>query len=351
QEQAFFTLPGPLDALPAEGQMRAANLHGFHEVVARLGGDSRAILERFGIDALLIRNADYFVDCQALGSAFEYCSEKLGESRFGLVLAQAQSPDVFGLVTAICRAAPTFGEAIECFVRYLPVVHSPVSALELVVGQETSELRFSGTASVQGFEGCQIMYEAGLLIARLLNEVGGRAFRPSYVSLRELASRKDASEIERIFECPYRPSQAANAIGFPTWMLSQPVPNASRQLYLLLQGYLERLRQATRQSLVERLEDCIVSSFGAGDCSLEWCAGKLGLSPRALRMRLGQRDLKFSDLVERKRRDLALEYLSRPDVSLDEVAFALGYSEQSAFGRAFKRWTGTTPQAHRARPA
>ena len=132
QHAAFFSLAGPLDALPAPGQMRAANFNGFHDLVYRLGGDSRQILGRFGLDPLAIGDADYLVDCRALGSVFEYCSARFDRSLFGLDLADLQGPDVFGLVAAVCRAAPTFGEAVRCFIRYLPVVHSPVSDLELV---------------------------------------------------------------------------------------------------------------------------------------------------------------------------------------------------------------------------
>ncbi|MDP3908688.1 AraC family transcriptional regulator [Novosphingobium sp.] len=347
EHNAFFSLSGPLDALPAEGQMRAANFNGFHDLVYRLGGDSRGILARFGIDPLAINDPDYFVDCRTLGSVFEYCSTRLDKSLFGLELAALQSPDVFGLVTAICRAAPTFGEAIRCFIKYVPVVHSPVSNLELVEGVETSELRFSGNSTVQDFDGCQIMFEAGLLIAKLLREVGGLTFQPSYVSFCDVVMHRDVAEIERHFGCSLRKTPGVNAIAFPTRMLNYPVANSNRQLFLLLEGYLDSVHLATRRSIVERLEDSIRSSFRSGNCSVDWCARKLGLSPRVLRIQLSQLGLKFSDVVEEQRVGMATEHLDRSDLSLDEVAFVLGYSEQSSFGRAFKRWTGITPQTYR----
>lgn len=347
QQTAFFSLPGPLDVLPGPGQMRAANFNGFHDLVYRLGGDSRQILDRFGIDPLAIGDSDYLVDCKALGSVLEYCSSRFDRSLFGLDLADRQGPDVFGLVAAICRAAPTLGEAIRCFIKYLPVVHSPVSDLELVVGRDVSELRFGGNAMVQDFDGCQIMYEGGLLIGKLLREIGGAAFHPLYVSLANVTRQADVAEIERRFGCPVRKSADANAIAIAARMLAQPVSGSSRQLFLLLDGYLERVHQAARVSLVDRLEDCIRASFQSGHCSADWCARKLGMSPRTLRIRLGQLNVKFSDVVERQRMEAANAYLDRPDLTLDDVAFALGYSEQSSFGRAFKRWTGVTPQTYR----
>ncbi len=347
QHTAFFSLAGPLDALPAPGQMRAANFNGFHDLIYRLGGDSRQILGRFGIDPLAIGDADYLVDCKALGSVFEYCSSRFDRSLFGLDLADLQGPNVFGLVAAICRAAPTLGEAIRCFVKYLPVVHSPVSYLELVEGSEVCELRFGGNAMVQDFDGCQIMHEGGLLIAKLLREVGGAGFQPLYVILANVTRQNDIAEIERRFGCPFRKATGANAIAFATRLLDQPVAGASRQLFQLLDGYLVRVHHAARLSLVDRLEDCIRASFQSGHCSADWCANKLGMSPRSLRIRLCQLNLKFSEVVERQRMNAANTCLGRLDLSLDEVAYALGYAEQSSFGRAFKRWTGMTPQAHR----
>jgi AraC-like DNA-binding protein len=74
---------------------------------------------------------------------------------------------------------------------------------------------------------------------------------------------------------------------------------------------------------------------------------RLGMSVRTLQAHLGETGLKFSDILERQRFELAKSYLEQPHISLDEVAGMLGYAEQSSFGRAFKRWTGLTPRLYR----
>lgn len=348
-DTSFFSLLGPLDAIPGEGQMRAANFSGFPDLVRNLGGDPRRILEHHGIDPRAICDADHYVDCVSLSDVFEYCSHQLDDSLFGLQLANTQDPGVFGAVTALCRAAPTFGDALKSFIKFLPVIHSPVSILELVEGRETSELRFFGTPNVQMHESCQIMYEAGLVITKLLRELGGRAFQPKYVSLTQIARPRDISEIEKAFGCPYRGRAEENAIGFRSSVLSRPIPNSSRHLFMLLDGYLDRLKEASRKTIVERVEDYVRGALQTGSCSIDRCAQKLGLSPRGLHARLSQSDQRFSQIVERQRIELAKQYLERRDLSLDEVAFSLGYAEQSSFGRAFKRSTGTTPQSYRDR--
>ena len=89
---------------------------------------------------------------------------------------------------------------------------------------------------------------------------------------------------------------------------------------------------------------------GAGSSwpSLALVAKRLGLSPRTLRRRLAADGSSFSAVAADTRQELARRYVASPDVAITEVAFLLGYSEVSAFHRAFRRWTGSTPAAFRA---
>jgi AraC-like DNA-binding protein len=74
---------------------------------------------------------------------------------------------------------------------------------------------------------------------------------------------------------------------------------------------------------------------------------ELALSKRSLQTYLKQEQTTFRNCLENVRKQTALDYLVRPDISICDVAFVLGYSEQSAFNHAFKRWTGTSPQDYR----
>ena len=343
--EPFYSLEGPLDATPAEGQMRAANFEGFSELVRNRGGDPKWILEHHGIDPWAIRDPDYYINCQGLVDVFEYCSALFDDSLFGLRLAQIQEPDVFGCVTTLCRAAPSFREAIGSLIEYIPVVHSPMPMLELIEGKETAELRWSVRADLGVNH--QANYQAVLLDLKVLRLVGGRTFRPSYVNLAVDTRQRDVPEIEDKLGCVFHGGAAFNAIAFPSAILDQPVASANKLLYRLLGGYLARVKAASRTTIVERVQDYVRGSLPSGTCSIERCAKKLGTSIRTLQSNLGDYGLKFSDILERQRIELAKIYLEQGQLSLDEIAVLLGYSEQSSFGRAFKRWTGATPQRFR----
>lgn len=343
---AFYTLDRPLDTTPSGRQMRTANLSGFSGFVRQLGGDPRRILEHHGMDPQAIQDPDSYIDCQSLVDVLEYCSGYFNDSLFGLRLARQQAPDVFGCVTALCRAAASFREAIHCFIDYIPVVHSPVASMELIEGREITELRWGVSADL-GFN-IQANYQAALLDMSLLHLAGGRSFRASYVKLTVDTRPKDLSEIERTLGCRFYGRAKHNAIAFPTAILDQPVASANKLLFSLLGGYLSRVKAASRTTIVERVEDYVRGSLASGNCSVERCARKLGTSVRTLQAHLSDFSLKFSDILEAQRMELAEGYLQQPQLSLDEVAALLGYSEQSSFGRAFKRWTGSTPQRFRA---
>lgn len=345
-ENFFYTVKNPLDAIPTGKQMRTANFYGFPGLVRRLGGDPRRILEHHGVHPHSIRDPDSYIECKSLVDVLEHCSTAFNEPLFGLRLAQLQSPDVFGCVTALCRAAASFREAIQSFIEYIPVIHSPVPVLELVEGKEIAELRWSVCADLG--ENAQANLQASLLDLSVLRAIGGPSFRASYVKLAVDAREKDVAEIERILGCRFHNRADVNAIGFPSATLDQPVSSANRLLFTLLGGYLSRVKSAARKSIVERVQDYIRGSLSSGTCSIENCATKLDTSVRTLQSQLSVHGLKFSDLLERQRIELARSYLEQPELSLDEVAALLGYSEQSSFGRAFKRWTGSTPQRYRA---
>jgi AraC-like DNA-binding protein len=88
-----------------------------------------------------------------------------------------------------------------------------------------------------------------------------------------------------------------------------------------------------------------------GDPSLTTVGERVAMGPRTLQRRLKDQGVEFKALVDDTRRLFAVTYLRKPDHTLAEIAYLLGYSEVSAFNRAFRRWTGSTPSEYRRRAA
>lgn len=105
---------------------------------------------------------------------------------------------------------------------------------------------------------------------------------------------------------------------------------------------------AEEAPLIAQMRAAIQLALPHDDATLARVAACVGLGPRTLQRRLLERGLKFGQLLEQTRRALATSYLRDPERTLLEITYLLGYSEQAAFTRAFKRWYHTTPAIWRA---
>lgn len=161
----------------------------------------------------------------------------------------------------------------------------------------------------------------------------------------------DIREHERIFRCPVRFGAAANEFVFDSAYLTLPIVKADPSLCALLDRHAEGLlaKYPREDSLVERVRTILKDELNGGDASLESVARQLSLSERTLQRKLRALGTSHNELLDQMRKDLAVRYLREPEMAVCEVAYLLGFSESSAFHRAFKRWTGTSPNEFRRR--
>lgn len=333
-----------LSRLPAYGNIQVRYLGGLAQFVRSRGCDARKVLEHHDVDPIEFENPDYQIACGTAVNLLEYCSGLLKEPLFGLQLAEQQDPEVFGCAVALARAAPTMREALQCLVDYVPL-GTPDCELEVVRAREVVELRWR---THTGFgDMAQPNYQGLLLIAKTLQMLGGRHFHPSYATLTFRVERSNIDTLQQRLGCRVSGKAEAHAIAFPRAMMDLPIATSNKMLFGLLGSALAELRMSSRAGFLEQVEAYVRSELSSGNCSVDRCAEKLGTSSRTLQKRLTRLDVKFSDIVQNERTKLAKHALLWSDCSLDEIAFQLGYSEQTSFGRAFKRSTGITPQAFR----
>ncbi len=130
---------------------------------------------------------------------------------------------------------------------------------------------------------------------------------------------------------------------------SAPLVGANPRLRDALEAHaleLSRELDAAR-SFGERVRIAIAQSLRGGDPRLAEVAQRLGMTARTMQRRLRDEDLGFAALVDEARMVLARRYLLDDSLSISEMSFALGFSEPSAFARAFKRWSGSAPAEYR----
>jgi len=103
-------------------------------------------------------------------------------------------------------------------------------------------------------------------------------------------------------------------------------------------------------SLRAQIEHLLIPILHTGEASIDMIADKLALSRQTIFRKLKAEGTTFQELLDELRHKLALDYLSKSKASVHEIAYLLGFSDSTAFSRAFKRWTGYSPHAVRANP-
>jgi AraC-like DNA-binding protein len=145
-----------------------------------------------------------------------------------------------------------------------------------------------------------------------------------------------------VFEAP------ANSLTLPIEAVDKNLPGSNPQLAELNdQVMIEYLAQLGQDHITEKVKAVIIDQLPSGKVTDETVARTLYMSSRKLQRQLRSDDTTFTTLLTEIRQDLAQRYLREQDISLTEIAFLLGFSESSAFSRAFKRWMGVTPSEYR----
>ncbi|WP_321350421.1 AraC family transcriptional regulator [Halopseudomonas oceani] len=161
----------------------------------------------------------------------------------------------------------------------------------------------------------------------------------------------DLGAYQRILGCPIHFNQPDNRLYFPPTLLDTPIKTADSRLFQLLSPLLEEQRAAREADtdLLSQLRFQIASHLSTHDFSIERIAESMNIGVRTLQRRLAEYELDYSHLVEDVRRPLAENYVARSEQSFTDIALSLGYSEASAFSRAFRRWTALSPREFRQR--
>jgi AraC-like DNA-binding protein len=257
------------------------------------------------------------------------------EPALGLFVGERLAPASHGVVGDAVLSSGTLREAIGLFERFVPL-RLPLVAVSLETTATRARILVAPTCPL-GEIGRPVLEEAISLGACRVDAVGFTFPAPGYAAL--------AREVLR---CPVRYGQAWTGFALPLSALDQPLrsanPVAFREAAAVCQRELDRLTAQT--SLSARVQRLMLEQ-PAGFPSLVLTARLLGLAPRTLHRRLEEEGSSFKALLEGVRHALALAHLRQGQLTIEEIAYTLGYSDLSNFRRAFKRWEAQPPSAFR----
>jgi AraC-like DNA-binding protein len=314
------------------------------DACARMGLDTEALLTRAGVDRAALSDPDARIDADRADAVWREAAAAAGDPALSLHAAEQTPFGAFRVLDYLGASGATVGEGLSRIAAYFPLV-DPRGRLAVEEERGTIALAFRGAAADLPPPAQE--YTLAILASRLRHVAPGVPFGVRLAFPRPA----DAREHARIFgtEPGFGAAAAALVVSRADW--GAPTRTADPALFAALDAHVRALveRGAPAAGEVARVRDAIAAEPPGREPSLAAVAKRLGTSARTLQRRLGAEGTRFAAEVDEVRRARAEAWLASPDVSIAEVSWMLGFAEQSAFARAFRRWTGEAPKRWRSR--
>ncbi|MFO0554443.1 MAG: AraC family transcriptional regulator ligand-binding domain-containing protein [Polyangiaceae bacterium] len=321
---------------------------------ARRGVAPAVLAEELGVSPDVLSDPNARVPHETLMSAWEQHSA--GDEQFGLRAALLIDDARSTLVEYALANAGTALLALEGYVRFQRLLHD-AAAHTLSVDDDGVRLRFGLTPPLRMADALSDFLAATTVLRFRRSMVD--PVEPRRVLLPR-APLGEASLARQIFNAEIEYGAQAAEIHFPPAFVERKPKAADPKLYYLLVCQIERALglpespatpsstppSSDGQDLVLRTKAALRTALLSGKATLPDVAKTLGQSPRSLQRRLAERGTSFQAVLDDVRRVVAIELLTNPRASVTEVALTAGFSELSAFTRAFRRWTGEPPSEY-----
>jgi AraC-like DNA-binding protein len=315
----------------------------------KAGVNIEPLLEASGLARHMLKDDDGWLAYESHARFLENAAHVLKDPYYGLNLASRVEPREFGALAYIGLSSRTLGDALRNLERYLSI-HTEAYRIRLLFDAEKAIIAIRPTRPDYSSYAQAAETGVGILV-RAYQYFLGYPLHPLEVAFaHDLAQDRSRSQIERMLGCPVAFSSAQAQIALERDALSQRIGTADDHLLKILKEHCSSVlkqQKSDQTTLAARVSHAVADLLPSGRARAKFVAQELGMTERTLHRRLAQESTSFGEIHERLCSQLARKYLSEQRLTVKQVAFLLGYSDQSAFGVAFRRWTGQTPREAR----
>jgi AraC-like DNA-binding protein len=325
-------------------------LLGSLEAARELGVDLTDTLAASEISLQQVQSGDGFLPLHRVVAFLNDAAARSRCEHFGLLVGKHQPPARFAMVGQLIRFSATLEGAIDDAIRFA-LLNSEYSAWTLE-REEGFAMLVRRTRVAYDAPMMQMQTLAVVLVYKAIVALCGRK-----VPLRQVlfTHRRPArpDRLEAYFGAPVRFNQNFTGLVLAESELRSPIPTHDANVHRLLTAHLESLAAGCSrdEDLVTRVRHHIKQTVGSRHCNLDGICRRSGIHPRALQRALHEQRLTFRQLLHDVRQELAEDYFRNSSLSVVELSDLLGYSNASAFSRAFKQRTGMSPQHWKERHA
>ncbi|MCA9625661.1 MAG: AraC family transcriptional regulator, partial [Myxococcales bacterium] len=275
-------------------------------------------------------------------------ADHTGEECVGLRCASRFDIEVWGGYGLAVRASSTVRETVENANRHLRLLHDAAQFRLVEEGLRSRIVyEYVGTELRPGLQGAALMLVGTVELYRRL--IVSR-WAPICATF-EAGAPADRAPYDEVFGVPVHFGQEENAIVLDAAVLDEPLLSGDPGLSAMYRAQAEeelarrrdRVDDDGGRALLERLRATLRASLGEGDVSIDVVAKRLAMSARTLQRRLRAADTTYQLVLDQIRHEMTLALL-KAGTRIDDAPLLLGYSDMTAFRRAFKRWTNKTPR-------
>lgn len=333
------------DAKPDAFTALASWTRAIRKALLAAGLDAEALLAEAGIAPERLADPDARLPVAQTRRLWQLAVAASGDPAFGLRVARQVQPTTFQALGYALAASTTLAEAYTRAERYCRIV-TDAGELKLErLGEECHLLLHTVRGEAAPAEEATDAFAA--LQVRTVRGLSGRSVLPLRVQLRR-APPAQTEPYLRAFHAPVAFGAADNRLVFAAADFDRPLEGANPELARINEGLAaQQLARLDQADLPARLRVLLTERLPDGEPTADELAAALHLSLRSLQRKLAERGLRYENLLDDTRRELALAQLREARLSLNEIAFLLGFSDASSFSRAFRRWTGLSPTAWR----
>ena len=322
----------------------------FRRLLEMHGLDAIGIARNAGVDLASIPVPGERIELDKIDALLRAAIPLIRDPAFGLRAAHCWHPSELGVLGYAWLSSSTLRTGLERAVRYSRLIGER-GLTEIEDTRQGLKVRFwakRGNPAVVPVAAVFVDMAMALLLD-MCRMNGGAVLRPVAATLRR-RKPDPADAYERFFGCPVQFGVEENAFVLSAKDADRPLPSANRQLAAVFDKMLtEELGRLDKSDVVARARATVLEHLSSGEGTAEDTAKQLHMSSRTLQRKLAEAKTTYLQLVDDTRKDLALRYIEDPRRTVTDITFSLGFSQPSAFTRAFKRWTGLSPSDYRAK--
>ena len=325
----------------------ASWMKGVMELLHDAGLDPDAIAGAAQIDRTLLDRPEGRVPTEKVSAVWRTAVALSGDPAICMVGARSPKPGNFNVVGFAMLSSHSLYAALQSFSRHMRLV-SDAAQIELEDVGEEVRVKFHLFGGRSPTPRQRVEFDL-LVILTFCRWVSGRQVTP--IRTRFIRPSCDyADRLGEAFDCPVLFDSLYDGFVFQRKDLESPLPAANPIMARVHDSVVQqRLAMFDSAGLSVRVRDELARRLVEGEPRRSAIADALHLSDRTLRRRLQEEGASFEKLLDATRCDFAQYYLAQPNLSLAEIAYLLGFGDQSAFFRASRRWFGISPGQLRTR--